>query len=76
MQIALNRLVQRCRRGDGQQRVEIVICRRCGGVIALGLGELEIFVEAVDTSGATQWPAAAAAQRLLAFDLIERRVLL
>ena len=63
MQIAQNRLMQRCRRGDGQQRVEIVLCRRCGGIIALGLGQLEIFVEAVDTCGAAQRPAAAAAQR-------------
>jgi len=76
VQIALNRLTQRCRRGDSQQRVEIVLRRGCGGVITFGLGQLEVFVEAVDTCGSAQRPATAAAQRLLAFNLIERRVLL
>jgi Zn-finger nucleic acid-binding protein len=63
VQIALNRLMQRCRCGDGQQRVEIVLCRRCGGVITLGLGQLEVFVEAVDTCGAAQRPATEASAR-------------
>src|SRR5262249_10535238 len=74
MQIALQALVERDRRGDRQQRVELVVGWNAG-VVALGFSELEILVETVDTGGAAQRATTAATQRLFAFQLVERRVL-
>jgi len=76
VQVALEDIAQRRGRRDRQQRVELIVGGWGAGVVALGLGELEILVQAVDAGCAAQRAPTAAAQRLLALDLVERRVLL